>query len=144
MLPAGEGVVLIGESANVAQMLPVAGETVTETAFEKGLNQFANSANGDVVLGDNAYGLSKTAAEGIGIYKAAAGGKIKQGKAYLDFGASAVARFVLNFSGVATDIEGALTVAPSQQVIYDLSGRRVNAVTKGGIYIVNGKKMIIK
>ena len=142
VLPAGEGVVLIGESANVAQMLPVAGEIVT--AFEEGLNQFANSAYSDVVLGDNAYVLSKTTAEGIGIYKAATGGKLQQGKAYLDFGASTVARFVLNFSGVATDIEGAPTVAPSQQVIYDLSGRRVNAVTKGGIYIVNGKKMIIK
>lgn len=142
VLPAGEGVVLIGESANVAQMLPVAGETVTE--LEEGLNQFANSATDDVVLGDNAYILSKTASEGIGIYKAAAGGKLQQGKAYLDFSASTVARFVLNFSGVTTDIEGAPTVAPSQQVIYDLSGRRVNAVTKGGIYIVNGKKMIIK
>lgn len=142
VLPAGEGVVLIGESANVAQMLPVAGEIVT--AFEEGLNQFANSAYSDVVLGDNAYVLSKTTAEGIGIYKAATGGKLQQGKAYLDFGASTVARFVLNFSGVTTDIEGAPTVAPSQQVIYDLSGRRVNAVTKGGIYIVNGKKMIIK
>ena len=142
VLPAGEGVVLIGESANVAQMLPVAGEIVT--AFEEGLNQFANSAYSDVVLGDNAYVLSKTTAEGIGIYKAATGGKLQQGKAYLDFGASTVARFVLNFSGVATDIEGAPIVAPSQQVIYDLSGRRVNAVTKGGIYIVNGKKMIIK
>lgn len=143
VLPAGEGVVLIGgKSVNVAQMLPVAGETVT--AFEEGLNKFANSANSDVELGDNAYILAKTADEGIGIYKAATGGKLQQGKAYLDFSASTVARFVLNFSGVATDIEGAPTVAPSQQVIYDLSGRRVNAVTKGGIYIVNGKKMIIK
>lgn len=140
VLPAGEGVVLIGgKSVNVAQMLPVAGENVATISG----NEFEHSATGPVTMGANAYILAN-GGQGIGIYKATAGTTLKQGKAYLDFGTSTVARFVLNFSGVATDIEGAPTVAPSQQVIYDLSGRRVNAVTKGGIYIVNGKKMIIK
>jgi hypothetical protein len=26
--------------------------------------------------------------------------------------------------------------------VYDLQGRRINAITRPGIYIVNGKKMI--
>ena len=30
------------------------------------------------------------------------------------------------------------------KVIYDLTGRRVNEITKAGIYIVNGKKVVIK
>lgn len=32
----------------------------------------------------------------------------------------------------------------SNQVIYDLTGRRVKAINNAGIYIVNGKKMIVK
>lgn len=137
-LPAEQGVVLIG-NASSATMLPVAGETVATIDS----NVFAHSATGPVTMGANAYILAN-GGQGIGIYKATEGSTLKQGKAYLNFTGSSANSFVLNFSGVATDIEGAPTVAPSQQVIYDLSGRRVNAVTKGGIYIVNGKKMIIK
>ncbi len=29
-------------------------------------------------------------------------------------------------------------------MIFDLLGRRVEAITKGGIYIVNGKKVVVK
>ena len=140
-LPAEQGVVLVGEEGvTSAMMLPVAGET-TATMGE---NMFEHSANGPVTMGANDYILSKTADYGIGLYKASQNSTLKQGKAYLTSTGSGANSFVLNFSGVTTDIEGAPTVAPSQQVIYDLSGRRVNAVTKGGIYIVNGKKMIIK
>ena len=137
-LPAEQGVVLIG-NASSATMLPVAGETVATIDS----NEFEHSATGPVTMGANAYILAN-GGQGIGIYKATAGSTLKQGKAYLNFTGSSANSFVLNFSGVTTDIEGAPTVAPSQQVIYDLSGRRVNAVTKGGIYIVNGKKVIIK
>jgi hypothetical protein len=35
-------------------------------------------------------------------------------------------------------------IVDAEVVIYDLSGRRVNEMTKGGIYIVNGKKVIKK
>ena len=37
-----------------------------------------------------------------------------------------------------------LTNDNSQQTIYDLCGRRVTDIEKGGIYIVGGKKVIIK
>lgn len=138
-IPGKQGVVLIG-NPNTAKitMLPA----IKTVATIEG-NVFAHSADGPVTMGDNAYILAN-GGQGIGIYKATAGSTLKQGKAYLNFTGSSANSFVLNFSGVTTDIEGAPTVAPSQQVIYDLSGRRVNAVTKGGIYIVNGKKMIIK
>ena len=29
-------------------------------------------------------------------------------------------------------------------VIYDLTGRRINEIVKGGIYIINGKKVLVK
>lgn len=146
VLPAQEGVILVGElgeggqAVTLASMLPVAGEQGVEISN----NEFANSAMGDVVIGNYDYILAN-GTEGIGIYKAKAGTKLKQGKAYLSFVSATAARsFVMNFGSVATDVETTLTESALENTIYDLSGRRVNEVTKGGIYIVNGKKVFIK
>ncbi len=51
----------------------------------------------------------------------------------------------LNFGGQVTAISTAITnSANGKSCIYDLSGRRVMRVTKGGLYIVNGRKFIAK
>ena len=44
---------------------------------------------------------------------------------------------------VATAIED-VKVENVEQVIYDLTGRKVNAITAKGVYIVNGKKVLVK
>ena len=46
-------------------------------------------------------------------------------------------------SGNAAAIEN-VPAAEGEQVIYDLLGRRVESITGAGIYIVNGKKVVIK
>ena len=68
-------------------------------------------------------------------------------KAYLPAGAlpanvalSASLRF--DFGGT-TAIEEVETEA-AETVIYDLTGRRVNEITKAGVYIINGKKTLVK
>ena len=62
-------------------------------------------------------------------------------KAYLPkTGAAQALRF--NFGGT-TAIESVVNGINANAAIYDLSGRRVEKATKG-IYIVNGKKMIVK
>ena len=43
----------------------------------------------------------------------------------------------------ATGIEN-VTVEESAQGIYDLSGRRIERISAAGIYIVNGKKVLVK
>lgn len=66
-------------------------------------------------------------------------------KAYLPktSGASLALRF--NFGGETTAIESVLNNGVNANApIYDLSGRRVNNAVKGGIYIQNGKKFIVK
>lgn len=69
------------------------------------------------------------------------------GKAYLPASAITTTAQVLRFNfGGTTGIEDAV-VAPSFDAnapIYDLSGRRVMNTVKGGIYIQNGKKFIVK
>lgn len=42
-----------------------------------------------------------------------------------------------------TSIEN-IAVENAENVIYDITGRRVNEITKAGIYIVNGKKVLVK
>ena len=50
-----------------------------------------------------------------------------------------------NFGGNTTAIESVLNNGVDANApIYDLSGRRVNNAVKGGIYIKNGKKFIVK
>lgn len=87
--------------------------------------------------------------DGVGLYKA----KMTDGtwlnnanKAYLP--ASAVANKTATFYGFewngTTGIEGVEAEGAQDGAIYDLSGRRVKAVTAPGIYIVNGKKVVVK
>ncbi len=68
------------------------------------------------------------------------------GKAYLPASAVVAGARTLFFGGSTTDIEDS-TLAPvfnANAPIYDLSGRRVMNAVKGGIYIQNGKKFIVK
>ena len=86
----------------------------------------------------------------VGLYKALASGtswKNNANRAYLP--ASAVsasaalsAGFRFNFGGT-TAIEEVETEA-AETVIYDLTGRRVNEITKAGVYVVNGRKVLVK
>ena len=67
-------------------------------------------------------------------------------KAYLPAtsvaGASLSASLRFDFGGT-TAIEEVET-ENAETVIYDLTGRRVNEITKAGVYIVNGKKVLVK
>jgi len=62
-------------------------------------------------------------------------------KAYLDLSGSEVKSLTFRFD-LATGING-VSAASNDNTIYNLAGQRVNAATKG-IYIVNGKKVVIK
>ena len=48
------------------------------------------------------------------------------------------------FDDEATGIEQLPADEAATTVLYDLSGRKVSQVVKGGIYIRNGKKIIIR
>jgi hypothetical protein len=67
-------------------------------------------------------------------------------KAYLPAslvsGASLSANLRFDFGGTTAIEEVETEVAGT--VIYDLTGRRVNEITKAGVYIINGKKTLVK
>ena len=44
-------------------------------------------------------------------------------------------------TGIQMMVDGNWT---KEEVVYDLQGRKVNAPSKKGVYIINGKKLMIK
>lgn len=89
------------------------------------------------------YTLQKPENSPLGFYNFT-GTNVKGGKAYLHVvdGEAAPMGLVFDFGGETTGVES-IEVNADNQVIYDLSGRRVAKAGKG-LYIINGKKVLVK
>ena len=146
-LKAGNGVMLIGTSASATAAIGAADETATTSLKPQYASELAAAHNdaGHFFLG------TKKNSEGtpvIGFYKLKSeGGKTGGFKAYIEKNAAigeAKEGFDLMF-GEATAIE---TIDNSQltidnSTIYNLQGQRVTKAQKG-VYIQNGKKVVLK
>ena len=62
---------------------------------------------------------------------------------FCDAGLDKAATWVLEEAGAASGIED-ITAGDVEKTIYDLTGRRIENITNAGIYIVNGKKVLVK
>jgi hypothetical protein len=125
-----------GEAASVGTNLlkgSIVDRYVSEDAYV--LTADANDANGVC------FGLATKNQNSSSAFKNNAN------KAYLPTtavaGASLSANLRFDFDGITTAIEEVETEA-AETVIYDLTGRRVNEITKAGVYIINGKKILVK
>ena len=128
---ANQPVILKGEGAKTAKVLDEAPAAVS--------NELAISIGGEI----DGFVLAKPAGKSAGFYKWN-GGSLTSGKVYLPAPAGARDYLEFTFDGETT----ALTLVNSEKRtvnsdIYDLQGRKVANPTKG-LYIVNGKKVIIK
>ncbi len=100
----------------------------------------------------NSYYILADGEEGIGFYNPVLGEDATKfsnaaNKAYLvvpESVASEVACYSFRFGEGTTGIENVATENVNVTVIYDLTGRRVEAITAPGIYVVNGKKVLVK
>ncbi len=134
-VPANTPVVLKGAAGSYAG-------TVISSADDLGANDLHISDGATATSDQNIYVLANKT-NGVGFYKWAGTGSLSAGKIYLKAATTSGAPF-LGFDGEGTtginSIEhGALSV----EGCYTLDGRRVAQPTKG-LYIVNGKKVIIK
>lgn len=89
----------------------------------------------------NAYILSVKSGK-LGFYKTTANSKVAPYRAYLTATVSAPSFLDFDFGGT-TAIETPLTDQYARGVYYNLNGQRVEHPTRG-LYIVNGKKVIVK
>lgn len=70
---------------------------------------------------------------------------VKAGTAYLAVSeANAAGAKGFAFNGEATGIEGVNANVENAKAIYNLNGQRVASMAKPGLYIVNGKKMLVR
>ena len=143
-LPANTGIVYNG-----AWTPNLSAEVVNDEADVTG-----NLLEGTVAatyITEEAYVLAKVDGE-VGFYKAqmnqleGTAFKNNANKAYLPVSALPAAVQGANgfkFRFETTGVEG-VQVAQGKKVIFDLSGRKVSDMTAPGVYIVNGKKVLVK
>ena len=135
-IPANQGVILTSESGDAATMVPAAGETAAAISG----NQLGHSAGAAKSLTAGEGYILGNGSEGTAFYPCKAG-SLPSNKAYLlGNGQSAI---VMNFGNAVTGINTIAAPASAKAPIFDLSGRRVVKATKG-LYIQNGKKVIVK
>ncbi|WP_337773129.1 hypothetical protein [Prevotellamassilia timonensis] len=136
VIPANQGVILTSESGDAATMVPAAGETAAAITG----NQLGHSAGAARALTAGEGYILGNGTEGTAFYPCKAG-SLPINKAYLlGNGESAI---VMNFGNAVTGINTIAAPASAKAPIFDLSGRRVVKATKG-LYIQNGKKVIVK
>ena len=136
-VPAGNAVVLKSNAAT-ATMTCAVGATGTLAD-----NDLRGSAT-DTATPDNTYMLVK-GSNGVGFYHWT-GATIPAYRGYLMLSSSAAAR---EFMGITTDDDSPTAITTTTQTskddgyIYDLTGRRLSTTPRRGIYMKNGKKIVI-
>jgi len=138
-VPAGEGIILKRTGTDESFDIPFA-----ESAEPIAKNYMVGvTKEKDMTNVTNAYILSG------GLFYECSGGKLAAGKAYLNdedgvwAAAAGAPSFSIIVDGETTGIENVKGEAITNSQYYTLDGRRVAAPTKG-IYIVNGKKVVVK
>lgn len=136
-IPANQGVILTSESDAAVTMVPAAGETAATITG----NQLGHSAGAAKTLTAGEGYILGNGTEGTAFYPCKTG-SLPINKAYL-LGNGGENAIVMNFGNAVTGINTIAAPASAKAPIFDLSGRRVVKATKG-LYIQNGKKVIVK
>lgn len=150
VLPANTGVILTSTDANATLSGLTPATTETANVLTGATNQLLNTAAGPhTFAADEGFILAK-GTYGVGLYKAKAGSTLARNKAYLLYSnpsqsSSTAVRMVIG-GQTPTDITHLMPQddVDEQAPIYDLSGRRVQHTVKGGLYIRNGRKFIVR
>ena len=149
IVPAGAGLLYKG-TASTSYTIDVADEAATEVYAENCMKGFLQDAPLAVAADTKAYIFANDSEDGLGFYLQGDGSvlNLSYGKAYLSIPATLASQlkgFRLNL-GEATGISG-LTNQEAETGVYSLSGVRVGNTLNGlpgGVYIVGGKKVIVK
>ena len=140
IVPANTPLLLKGD-ANASYTIPIA--LTDGTAPAGNLLKAGTGANVAPESGKTKYALSVEGGEAC-FKKITAARAIPVGKAYLEFNETIAAREFLGLDGDATGIDNLTpSLSKGEGEYYDLQGRKVAQPTKG-LYIVNGKKVIVK
>lgn len=137
-VPANTGFVLVGTAdkatLTIGEAAAIEGNALTGTNTGIAFAEATPKAN-YLVFGVNA--------DKVGFYTPGNVTAIPANKAYINASALSASAIALNFGNTVTGINAAtINNGENNAPIYDLSGRRVWAPVKGGLYIQNGKKLV--
>ena len=137
-VPANTGFVLVGTedkaTLTIGEAAAIEGNALIGTNTGIAFAEATPKAN-YLVFGVNA--------DKVGFYTPGNVTAIPANKAYINASAVAGSAIALNFGNTVTGINAAtINNGENNAPIYDLSGRRVWAPVKGGLYIQNGKKLV--
>lgn len=135
--PAGVGVILKGAAGSYELTKEATADAITN-------NRLSPSLYGTITSNDkyDVYALAKKN-DVVGFYKVQAGVTVPEGKCYISVSKSNEARDFLGFIEENATRINAVENGQSTDEVFDLQGRQVKQPTKG-LYIKNGKKVIIK
>lgn len=138
-VPANTGFVLVG-TENKATLTIGTADAISGTNALTGSN--FNTALTDATRAN--YLVFGVNAGTVGFYAPSSSvTSIPANKAYINASAITGSAIALNFGNTVTGINAAtINNGENNAPIYDLSGRRVWAPVKGGLYIQNGKKLV--
>lgn len=134
------GVLLVSETAADKAVLTIGEATSSVTSALSGTllaKDIADSQTSYLVFGKNKDNPTE-----VGFFEPSTSvTSIPANRAFFEGTAGAIA---LNFGGNVTAIDQVVNNANVNAPIFDLAGRRVVKAAKGGVYIQNGKKFIVK
>ena len=140
-IPANEGVFLKASAASAEYTF-----TPAETTDAVSGNMLKPTSSYSYDSSKSRYVFAKQGND-VGFYKIGSDNySPAPGKAYLELPGSSAPSLSIELDGEATGIKVInldTNTATSNERVYDLAGRRVENMTKG-LYIVNGKKVIVK
>lgn len=143
VVPASAGVVIKSDS-KAANIMLTANAKATENALTG--NQLVGTTE-EIAFSELTDKLvfGVTTQNHVGFYAAGGSAALPANRAYLPTsvlgGEKAVA---MNFGGDVTGINAVVKADKANAAIYDLTGRRVTRIVKGGLYIQNGSKFVAR
>lgn len=138
-VPANTGFVLVGTEDKATLTIGEAAAIEGENALI-GTNTGIAFAEATPKANYLVFGVN---ADKVGFYTPGNVTAIPANKAYINASALSASAIALNFGNTVTGINAAtINNGENNAPIYDLSGRRVWAPVKGGLYIQNGKKLV--
>ena len=154
VIPANTAVILEGAEGKYTFNVSETGAAAVTGNLLKGTITSTNIIGQAYVLGvvEGETGLYKTQMSTVALSSASGNVSVFKNNAYKAYlpasavpaAAQGAANFSFRFEGEGTTGVENVEVENEVKAIFDLTGRRVEAITAPGIYIVNGKKVLVK